>query len=493
MRILVVFALTSSLHRFVRADDSSSSSSTGLFDLSSSGNALANDSSSSTGATNSTGDFLPPTLASSDSEFISGLPVSNVVAIVILCCLVVFVCICLFCCARQQMKETLSSPAMSNPKDSRIHARLQAKLEAARRGWKRERLSELSQGPHAVVTPRSGAPTPSNHRLASFSSSIIGSGEDIFSSQYPILTGGSLGGLGSLRYSDFRPQDFEGEPWATPQIQTSLRKSGNILDVVITSKQSMYLSLLSGLVPLSILCGLPFHKYILKVLKLTDWYGPIEEVDLEMCMIIAASGTIVHVISFLLSMEIFNFDQLKAKQRLAAKQQAERARQKRRMEMQQKQSANKAEMAILPTLTVPSHPQMPFILSPTSSTMPRPHMGMPNFSPTASIANSAPDPQPEPTSNLWPLRIFCVLILGGYGLLGFQAYISCDESACRHYGITSTPKAFWPPTAGKGPAITFILCLIVGVTAIIPTAFAIKLVALFHPRRVHPNLLPKSL
>jgi len=119
----------------------------------------------------------------------------------------------------------------------------------------------------------------------------------------------------------------------------------------------------------------------------------------------------------------------------------------------------------------------------------------------AAASPRIPDSQPNPAvvsplevrratdPTLLPLSLLCILSLAAYGPLGWQGYVSCDESGGRQYGITSTPSIYWPPSAGHGPSITFILCCMVGMTMIIPIGYSLKLLALFYPRKVHPALI----
>lgn len=324
---------------------------------------------------------------------------------------------------------------------------------------------------------------------------LLARAADLQRQQMNLMSGASMGGLGACRYEHFRdPEDFMDEPWATAGTRESLKKSGNILDVVITTQQVMYMAGLSALVPLGIMCGLPFHKLLLEVMKMSDWYGPILEVDFNRCMTIGAAGLFVHIAAYLLARRIFSYDRAPS---ILAQKTAHRLR---------GQAVLTVPITVAPVVfesgpgVSSPHPGAvthgPSVMRSPTSASGSPGAMTPTVptSPTAATEPSKPEAPPTFSGkdpNLWPLRIFCVAALMSYALLGWQGYVSCDESAGRQYGITSTHKRYWPPTAGKGPAITFFICFLVGAAAMVPIGFSLKLLALFHPRKVHPHLINK--
>lgn len=458
---------------FVLADDlfNISSSSTGPFDT----------------ATNVT---LPLDDSLQSDGYSSGLPVSNMVAIILCCVIVLFVCICLFACAKHQMTHSLQTKRRPT-----INLKLQAKLEAARRGWKREGGGKATVG--NALGPNATLASLAIHGASQ--AEINARALELQRDQMVFLAGGSMGGLGSCRYEHLRdPQDFQDEPWATLATKTSLKRSGNILDVVIVTQQVMFMATISGIIPLGIMIGLPFHKMILESLDMRDWYGDMTEVQFNLCMTIAACGTFVHLVAYILAKLIFDYDRSPS---IIAEKESHRLKtlaNVNRLKLQPQSPpppVTPSSGMVTPSSTGTITPGGP-LSSDTyqysnyqhSSTRGAQLVGI-NTVPVASavvVPNfTGRDPQ------LWPLRLFCIVTLLSYGLLGFQTYVSFDESLGRQHHLTSTNKRFWPSSAGESPIITFIICLIIGSAMMIPLGFSLRLLALFHPRKVHPNIIAK--
>lgn len=393
-------------------------------------------------------------------------------------------------------------------------ARMRAKLEAMRRGWRKSDTEDALTG---VVL--SGGARESAH--ASAHSSLAQS------HAIHALAGGSMGGLGACRWSAFAQDDFVDEPWATVEVLESLRVSGNILDVVLTAHMSMALSALSGMVPLAITVALPFHRLILAKLDITDWYGRIESVEFSLCITISGTALAVHVLSYLVARSIFHYDRSPSIQK-----QTQELKTAARIEEQRRIQAAAITAAATGAVT-PQASNSPGTVTRVGSAGPGPSpsspgpgsgpsmspvtqaarnglfLRQPTFAFTSPAAAFAANTKATPTGlgspsgvaaapivatgsdpNLLPLISLCVCSLGCYLLLGFAGFIAMDESIGRQYGLTSTPRKLWPPSAGHGPFITFLVCVIVGATAMVPIAFSLKLLALFKPRHVHPNLMP---
>lgn len=425
---------------------------------------------------------------SNTDGFVPGL--TNAAAIGIVCGIVVLVCVCLFLAARHQMKATTETKRAGTG----LSSRLQMQIANARRGWRKDgegagaaaRVDYTNMSLEAMK--RDGATAADMEARAAV----------LQREQMSRLGGASMGGLGACTYTMFRdPEDFAGEPWATEGTKEALRRTGCILDVVIVAQQTMYMCGLSGLVPLVTAVAIPFHKMILKKLKISDWYGQITEIDFTLCLAIACSGVVVHLAAYVIAKILFGYDRApsiveeKAAWRNAQTIQAMVAA------LPVPSPTLKLNIPMSPTSASPSITRDPLV-SPTSKSPDSGSMGIVPVSPTTvAVASVAPVVAVGPPAflgrdpPLWPLRLFCVVVFLSYGLLGFQGYISCDESVGRHYGFTSTSKAYWPPTAGRGPIITLIICIIVGGAMMVPMYFSLKLLALFHPRKVHPNLIHK--
>lgn len=438
--------------------------------------AAAADSSSSTGVTAPSNSTL---LVDDGAESLtSRLPVSVPAAIGIVCACIVALCLCLAMCARSQMRVTRTAKSRGKGTTGSGASAIQAKLDAARRGWRKSDGGDPAMG--GVVF--SGGARSSQNQW------------EVQLHAMSVLAGGSMGGLGACRYPHFGSEDFVDEPWATAANVESLRVSGCILDVVLTARESMALSALSGLIPLGILIVLPFHKMLLKELQLSDWYGPILAVEFDRCVTIASAALAVHVGAVLLARRVYKYDRGPS---IAAEKEAAR--------LQKLQAEAQRMAAVLPsahaTPTGAAAAPSPFTMhtfmrSPThppSATFTATKGGG-GAEATGGQAAGASDPAAvlgrDPS--VWPLAIFCACALLSYALLGFQAYNSFDESLGRRYEVTATPRLVWPESAGRGPFITFVLSLIVGCVAIVPIAFSLKLLALFLPRRVHPHLLRKA-
>lgn len=404
----------------------------------------------------------------------SRLPVSVAAAIGIVCACVVTLCMCLALCARSQMRVTRTGKSRAKATPGSSVTAIQAKIDAARRGW---RKSDGGDGAAGGVVYSGGARSSQNQWETQL---------HVMS----VLAGGGMGGLGACRYPHFGPEDFVDEPWATAANIESLRVSGCILDVVLAARESMALSALSGLIPLGILIALPFHEMLLEQLQLSDWYGPILSVEFDRCVTIASAALAVHVGAILLARRVYKYDRAPS---IAAEKEAARL---------QKQTEAQRMAAVMPaaqpTPTGGTAAPSPFTMhtfmrSPThppSATFTATKGGGGGTDTAAAGADPAAVPGRDPSA--WPLAIFCACALLSYALLGFQAYKSFDESLGRRYEVTATPRLVWPESAGHGPFITFVLCLIVGCVAIVPIAFSLKLLALFFPRQVHPHLLRKA-
>ena len=431
-------------------------------------------SSSSTGVTSPSNSTL---LVNDGAESLtSRLPVSVPAAIGIVCACIVTLCLCLALCARSQMRVTRTAKSRGKGTTGGGSSAIQAKIDAARRGWRKSDGGDPAIAGGVVF---SGGARSSQNQW------------EVQLHAMSVLAGGSMGGLGACRYPHFGSEDFVDEPWATAANIESLRVSGCILDVVLTTRESMALSALSGLIPLGILIALPFHEMLLKELQLSDWYGPILAVEFDRCVTIASAALAVHVGAVLLARRVYKYDRGPS---IAAEKEA--ARLKKLQAEAQRMAAVLPSAHATPTgaAAAPSPFTMhTFMRSPT-------HPPSATFAATkgAGGAETSAGPAADPAAvpgrdpSVWPLAIFCACTLLSYALLGFQAYNSFDESLGRRYEVTATPRLVWPESAGRGPFITFILCLIVGCVAIVPIAFSLKLLALFLPRRVHPHLLRKA-
>ena len=461
MDAIVLLAIVAACFCTPVLGDSSSSSSTGV---------LGDVSSSSTGSLHNV------TLLQSSASLVPGLPVSNLVAIVLACVGVLGMCLCLLCCARQQIRVQAGAPTAA--KGSALSARMQAKLDAARRGWKKTDIDANGVGGTVVAVASAGAgagagagATPGGVAAAS-SGTTAGSGARgppvsaaaqaaaRSSALSCALSGGSMGGLGALRYPDFTAEELLNEAWASPEVVRCLKASGHMLDVVLAARSAAVLSLWSGLVPLALAVALPFHRRILARLEITDWYGRVEQLQLWTCLAVALSGLALHALAFMLARRILTYDNDRASSPGAA----DRAG---------------GGLAKMPSL--PSAATLQAGLGPSSPTAGG------SFGAAGSNNNNSSNDGEDPA--LWPLTLLCVCGLLSYALLGWQGFVSFDESLGRQYGVTSTPRRLWPPSAGQGPVVTFALCVVVGAAAMLPLAFSIRIIALFKPRAVHPNLI----
>jgi len=489
----------------------------------------ASNSSSSSSSTGSGGNSTAPLSDDDDDDDLPSLPVSNQVAIGLVCGGVLALCLCMFVCARTQMKAGRSKKPSPG---AGLSPAMQARLAAVRRGWRKSDATGQS------VDYSGGARGPAGSKEAAQRAAMIH------------LSGASLGGLGACRYDHFLPDDFvaEADTWATPGNLEALRRSGCILDVVISARATMFLAGMTAWVPLIVVGLLPFHKMLLKKMKLRDWYGAMEEVEFERCIAIAGAALVFHVLVAAWARRVYTWDRAPSVAR-------EKAAQKDAARFEAQKTALAVAMGQAPPVTVaiggggggamtgPASPSataltpvVPFhsptaggaliVRTYTMSTQPpsRPtgtmlkQLGhtLPPTTPVAaplapvSVVASSPSsgaagttaPLPTVSTSLppapvvlgddpprWPLALLCVAGLLSYGLLGFQGYLSLDESFGRRYEWTDTPSALWPAQKPRAPEITLLVCFVLGTAALVPLAFSLRLLALFTPRKVHPHLL----
>jgi hypothetical protein len=430
----------------------------------------------------------------------SALPVSGITAICIMVGAVVGVCVCLIWCARSQMKlPPKGARGESRERDSTgLGANMQAKIAAARKGWRKtDTFTPAVPGAGGFVGGARSAPAPAppvNHsELQRIAQTLLG--------------GGGWDGLGVCRYEAMSPDDLLAV-WATDRNIEALRKSGQVLAVILAARMSMDLSLLTAVVPFALSITLLFSSMILSSMTFEDYYGLLHSLQLSRCLTLTLCGLGVHLIAYGLARVVYQHDRSvsvakdKEVRRLAALRQPQRqesfagtapsaeAISRSFKRHHRRRSATPNAFSSGNALPI-SNPLSPTRSAPPGATISNSQEdeGLLTIQPlraAATVSNSVLGKD----SPRWPLQFFCLTTVLSYALLGFQSYVSFDESIGRQYEVTDTPRALWPEEEPKGPFITFILCLTIGTVALVPVILSMRLLAALWPREVHPNLLP---